>query len=736
MTPPLLAKSCPDPASPPPPATLAGHTVQVLDCAERILQARARDSLEAAGLPPELGARLHRIVCLAAFLHDLGKANDQFQAMVRTNSRKRQLLRHEALLLWLAWPGKLLGSWLEGGAGGAGDLRLALAAACGHHRRFPDDAIRTEGTSGQLTILAGHPDFHEILTLGARRLGLGAPPSLTDQELKESWRNPLKRHLDDCALQLDEELRCDSEAAHLLALAKALLVAADVAGSVLPRAGGDVGWLDEALTWGGEGLLDGVVSSRLKGAPLRPFQNGVAQSTAPVTLVRASCGTGKTIAAYAWAARQHSGRQLWICYPTTGTATEGFRDYLIAADIEASLEHSRAKIDLEILESAGVDAEDRWHRLEALRVWTRTAISCTADTVLSLLQNQRKGVYAWCGIARAAFVFDEIHAYDETMFGLLLRFLASLPGLPVLLMTASLPKHRLRALREVCSRHRGQELAELFGPSELERLPRYRLARTNELPWAEVCQELAAGGKVLWVSNTVDRCRNLASQAAEQGLAPLVYHSRFRYLDRVRRHECVIKAFRSEAAALAFTTQVAEMSLDLSATLLVSDLAPVPSLIQRLGRLNRYASPARPQPPGRGLFVDPPHPLPYAEGDLQAARGWLAGVGTDPCSQEDLAAAWRHEESVAPLPVMSNWLDGGFATSVGDVREASPGITILLPDDVASIASGELAWEAAALPMPRPPEDWVSWPRIRHLPVPPGGVVEYDAEKGARWRKR
>ena len=36
-------------------------------------------------------------------------------------------------------------------------------------------------------------------------------------------------------------------------------------------------------------------------------------------------------------------------------------------------------------------------------------------------------------------------------------------------------------------------------------------------------------------------------------------------------------------------SQVAEMSLDLSADLLVTDLAPAPALIQRLGRLNRRA---------------------------------------------------------------------------------------------------------------------------------------------------
>jgi CRISPR-associated endonuclease/helicase Cas3 len=38
---------------------------------------------------------------------------------------------------------------------------------------------------------------------------------------------------------------------------------------------------------------------------------------------------------------------------------------------------------------------------------------------------------------------------------------------------------------------------------------------------------------------------------------------------------------------IALTTQVCEMSLDLSAALLVSEFAPLTSLIQRMGRCNR-----------------------------------------------------------------------------------------------------------------------------------------------------
>ena len=96
---------------------------------------------------------------------------------------------------------------------------------------------------------------------------------------------------------------------------------------------------------------------------------------------------------------------------------------------------------------------------------------------------------------------------------------------------------------------------------------------------------LAARGKVLWVCNTVARVMDAATRAAD--LAPMLYHSRFKYEDRVARHQALINAFRAKGPALAICSQVAEMSLDLSADLLVTDLAPVPAMIQRLGRLNR-----------------------------------------------------------------------------------------------------------------------------------------------------
>jgi CRISPR-associated endonuclease/helicase Cas3 len=519
----------------------------------------------------------------------------------------------------------------------------------------------------------------------------------------------------------------------LLALAKVLVLAADVAGSALPKAA------EKATAWipiqlarrSTRSALEALIARRLGGAQLRPFQENVAASDAPVTLVTAGCGSGKTLGAWAWAARQHPQRQFWMTYPTTGTATEGFRDYVHGADIEARLEHGRAVVDLEIFGLAEGDVMRDRDRLDALRAWGVAAITCTVDTLLGLLQNQRKGLYAFPGIADAAVVFDEVHSYDERLFATLLRFLDDLPGIPALVMTASLPAARLAALRTLVARRHGRALHEVSGPPELEALPRYRFLDSETLPIALVGEALGRGEKVLWVSNTVGRC-----MASGAGLPGLVYHSRFRYCDRVARHSAVIEAFRQPGPALATTTQVAEMSLDLSADLLVTDLAPVSALIQRLGRLNRRSTPEAPIPV-RPFVVLPFAGAPYKRGSLEQASGWLSTLRSRELSQRDLVMAWNQPAVQPPAPGRSSWLDGGFHTDPVEVRLASPGITVLLEADARDVATGRRRAEEMALAMGPPPHglDPAAWRRVEYLPVVPEGLISYDPMRGAAWRK-
>lgn len=595
------------------------------------------------------------------------------------------------------------------------------------------------------TLLIEHHDFVKLLSYVAKKHGLVRAPSIPNLVLQElGFGHPrVSTILAEIERTLRRRLEEDPVGARLLPVVKALIICADVAGSALPRSGEGQGWLAGQLevTSARDGLED-AVKKRLGGQPMRPFQCEVAESAASVTLVTAGCGTGKTVAAIAWAAAQHPTRRLWLTYPTTGTATEGFRDYVREADVHGKLIHGRAEIDYDIFELRdGDDARRRARdRLESLREWGLDTVTCTVDTVLGLIQNHRRGLYAWPNIASGAIVFDEIHSYDDDLFGALLRFLRALPGVPALLMTASLPAGRLRALEQVVQQTHQRALCQVRGPHDLEALPRYRLdSIVTSLPQvaAELRRAQQAAERTLWVSNTVDRAMRAADIAEGIGRT-LRYHSRFRYCDRVRRHGEVINAFRSAAHVTACTTQVAEMSLDLSADFLITDLASIPATIQRLGRLNRRSHPDAPEPVRRFIVLRPERPEPYDEGQIAEAEAWLERLKERDLSQRDLVDAWHNESPSDAREAESAWLDGGFVTEPRELREPSVGITVLLPDDARAVRGGRVRSTEVALPMNRPPH------ALRQVLKPsrdldflcevPEGVISYDAQKGAQWQ--
>ncbi|MBI6545329.1 MAG: CRISPR-associated helicase Cas3' [Cyanobacteria bacterium NC_groundwater_1444_Ag_S-0.65um_54_12] len=734
----LLAKSSLTPDKPRAEEKLCGHTALVLSSAEQILETSASLSLEALGLKTDLLQRLQHIVQLSAFVHDLGKCSDHFQAMVMNKRQAPQLMRHEAALLWLAWPGQTLANWLLSAVGGnERDYLLAIIAAVAHHRKFWAHALASKdsGAGTSLCLLTSHADFKMVLDFGRAKLKLAEPPSFaTDTIIERTPRRNLEHQFEEWQGKAEEQISRDSLDAILLGLAKVLVICSDVAGSALPKSGECANWVASKLRRGPPAnTYQHIIEARLNGGTLRGFQSAIAASKAPVTLVRAGCGSGKTLAAYAWAGEQNPERRLWVTYPTTGTTTEGFRDYLVEPDIDSRLEHSRAQVDIELLELPTDDGIERtYDRLSAIRSWSVDVVACTVDTVLGLFQNQRKGLYAWPSLCRSAVVFDEIHAYDNRLFATLLRFLKSVPGVPVLLMTASLPQQRLCALQKVVHKVHGMPLVEIAGPADLETLPRYRRMLEGD-PFQLVAKVMRDGGKVLWVCNTVSGCLDVADQLCD--FRPLVYHSRFRYRDRIQRHADVVGAFGKPGPTMAVTTQVAEMSLDLSADLLVTDLAPIPALIQRLGRLNRRSHPDSPQPI-KPFYVIPFKGLPYDQQDLASAEDWLNRLGIGNLSQRDLANAWQESDSGTISPIDSAWLDGVFITEPSQTRDAAPGICIVLSQDVLDIRNRIVPIIEVIVPMLLPHklmQKYHEWERVSGFPVPPDAMIAYDPMRGARW---
>jgi CRISPR-associated endonuclease/helicase Cas3 len=407
-------------------------------------------------------------------------------------------------------------------------------------------------------------------------------------------------------------------------------------------------------------------------------------------------------------------------------------------------------------------------KLEALDLWGTPLVVTTADTVLGLLANGRRALVSAPAILQSAIVFDEVHAFDDQMFGHLLVLLKNFPGLPVLLMTASLPEERLHALHRVRA-----DLCVVDGPPELEAMERYELIRVDEEPeiWRAIDRTLAEQGKVLWVRNQVEWANQtyLRCCARYRAIDVDVYHSRLKYLHRSCRHRRVIDAFKQPGRpAVLVATQVAEMSLDLSADLLITDQATVPALIQRFGRLNRRSPPPRPRP----ALVCPvqPAPLaieqpvggdpvrPYRKEDLELSGRWLKELMAlgKPLGQRELAHHFvalsgsrepdygRAERNACLLGVAGE--TGVWRTRPGETRDEGYTVRVMMQEDRDGCPPEHRRWG-------EPTPDWLTrheiampfrpgmfrWPRLRGLLVVPAGAIAYDYDPetrrgtGARW---
>lgn len=771
-------------------ASYTGHIAAVMQSAEILIKQLGTTISQQLGLENTDPNEFDNTVRLGVYLHDWGKANQHFQEMVRLKSKdekirqhkkklekswrehgEKQMLRHEVLSGILALQVPSFREWLEQCPNA--DINVAVWAAMGHHLKFglgkdgkPAGCVAEipDGTGDRLEIYTHHGDFRAVLKMGSKFLGL---PDQLPELPQENWSKcQLKQALialRDKFVQFEEQV--DWERQKFIAAVKATVIAADLAGSALPASDYSLkDWIQQVLALVLSDVeIQKLLEQRLKNNTLRPFQEQIAQTPHRITLVKAGCGTGKTVGAYAWGKKWAVDRKLFFGYPTTGTASQGYIDYAAETEMETTLMHSRAEIDLqEILfsgdsdDSEGIDA-----RLAAFSAWQAKLIVCTVDSVLGLIQNNRKPLYSWPAISQSAFVFDEVHAYGDRLFGALLQFIKTFRGAPILLMSASFTPGQLRAIHQVMD-ELGEKLHSIEGPKNLEELARYRIqfipeiSDPKKLPvvWPFVLDALEKKQKVLWVTNTVQNCIDLYREAETQisqhlpelPIKRLIYHSRYRYKDRLKKHACVIEAFgpASDDPVLAITTQVCEMSLDLSADLLVSAIAPAAALIQRLGRLNR-----RVMEDEQGIHLVSGRicsaiiypwnqPKPYKPEELMTGQQLVDQLAGAEISQQDLSEVAAQLGSTTPPPVKSNWLEDNWCTYPGPLREAGYTITVLLEQDKADIRqsadqhSRSFMKEAQRWSVPiRIENGFQQWQRIGFYPVAPKDRIRYDEETGA-----
>lgn len=191
----------------------------------------------------------------------------------------------------------------------------------------------------------------------------------------------------------------------------------------------------------------------------------------------------------------------------------------------------------------------------------------------------------------AGLVVDEVHLLNPKMLFLTLHFIKTYLGLyrfRILLMSATFSEALMRIIQEQIPTMGKLDLSAKY--RDLCRI-RYSLEtdRTVFDMIALIADLINDGKKVLVVFNTVEASVTFAkglSQVVDEDKI-LLLHGRFMYRDRERKEKRIDELKNIPHALIA--TQVCEVSLDISYDVLFTELAPIPSLVQRFGRVNRYS---------------------------------------------------------------------------------------------------------------------------------------------------
>ena len=333
-----------------------------------------------------------------------------------------------------------------------------------------------------------------------------------------------------------------------------------------------------------------------------PYQERLANCPIASRGLRVATGAGKTAAAMlSWLYRLQrrepdAPTRLVFCLP--------MRVLVEQTERLARTWTARVAPDVQVATLMGGDVDDSWE-LQPDRPWVLVG---TQDMLLSRALNRGYAMsrHRWpvhFGLLNSDcyWVFDEVQLMGDglatsTQLDGLRASLGVFGACPTLWMSATMDS----AMLESVSARRDLDLITL-DQADLERdsLRRgiaavKRVARADEACWrpAGLAQFLAErhrpGMQTVAIVNRVDRARETFE--AFRKLAPqipsVLMHSRFRPAER-RSWKGVLEGNLPDAGRVVISTQVLEAGVDITSAVMVTDIAPWPSLVQRFGRCNR-----------------------------------------------------------------------------------------------------------------------------------------------------
>lgn len=333
-----------------------------------------------------------------------------------------------------------------------------------------------------------------------------------------------------------------------------------------------------------------------------------------LTIVESDTGSGKTEFALAYASLLiEAGLADGVVFglPTQATANGlfsriGEATKKLFPDAQTTLAHGKSKYIM-------TDESGFLHQSNK-RAFLGSMSVATIDQILMGVLGIRHQFVRSFGTRKSVLILDEIHSFDAYMMGLIEQVLKGQHQAysSAILLSATLPRGLKEKLLSSYTGNSQSNAYPLISHTDLSAhtqeltLPKQETNKIvsiktwfsdNLLPTKTQFQQIndwiLQGAMVGIICNTVKDAQRLYHQitASFPSLTVDLFHARYTFNDRKKLEDKALKDYGKDAqrsGRLLIATQVIEQSLDLDFDVLISQIAPIEFLMQRMGRLWRH----------------------------------------------------------------------------------------------------------------------------------------------------
>ncbi|MFW6243037.1 MAG: CRISPR-associated helicase Cas3', partial [bacterium] len=328
--------------------------------------------------------------------------------------------------------------------------------------------------------------------------------------------------------------------------------------------------------------------SEKRKSPLFPLSQKKSISPKPHTIVTACTGAGKTD----YLLRRCRGR---VFYTLPFTASINSMFIRILKDVEN--ENKFISNNIRVLHSSSKLVEKRGIRqLKLIQSKFGASLEVlTPHQLASIVFGVNGYESKILDLSGCDIILDEVHVYKDKMQGIVVKIIEMLVhfGCKIHIGTATMPTSLYDNIINVLGKENTHQVR--LTRKEMRSFDRHKIFKLKNKDVDNnvlniVDKHIKNNEKVLIVRNRVRNAQETYDRIINRypDIPILLLHSRFKRGER-NRLELELEMWNKwiDKPCIVISTQVVEVSLDISFDTMITDCAPIDSLIQRFGRVNR-----------------------------------------------------------------------------------------------------------------------------------------------------